>query len=233
MDKYHFIVTHNEILMNMAKHILTKNSPFFCHDSQYPYKFPQRDNLPAMPLDLMSTEEMLTEFDNYEKNQSESKRELESKPEPESGRESEPESRRELESKQKLTTYPPTDDCITLSTIDEIGAPAPVITEASIEIDIYNIIRNATKYCNICQKNFKTGKEKDNHDNRKHYKNETHLCNIAGCDKKYTTISSLKLHKLRNHTEKKYKCKTCNKRYSLMGDLTKHIKSCKGIKYYY
>lgn len=213
MDKYHFIVTHNEILMNMAKDILTKNNPFFCHDSQYPYKFPQRDNLPAMPLDLMSTEEMLAEFDEYEKNHSESKQESESKPE--------------------STTSPPSDDYITKPIIDEIGASGPAITNALSEIDIYNIIRNATKYCNICQKYFKTGKEKDNHDNRKHYKNETHLCNIAGCDKKYTTISSLKLHKLRNHTEKKYKCKTCNKRYSLMGDLTKHIKSCKGIKYYY
>ncbi len=83
-----------------------------------------------------------------------------------------------------------------------------------------------------CLKIFKTPKERANHFARWHCKEKPFICNYGNCSKKYSTKSSLNLHNMRIHGEKKFHCLTllCAAKYAVRGDLTQHIKRKHKIK---
>jgi hypothetical protein len=74
-----------------------------------------------------------------------------------------------------------------------------------------------------CGKTFITRKEQQNHIAR-HSSEPKFYCEFPGCSCKYTTKSSLDLHVVRIHGDKKYKCDLCDERYSVRGDLNQHMK---------
>ena len=80
------------------------------------------------------------------------------------------------------------------------------------------------KECPYCKKKIIGNLEL--HFKRKHIpakEQELFFCGIDGCDKTYTTKSSLNLHITRCHKEKLYDCEYCSKSYALPGDLNRHI----------
>jgi KRAB domain-containing zinc finger protein len=83
--------------------------------------------------------------------------------------------------------------------------------------------QTSKKYeCNPCNKLFCSKSELENHRNRKHGGIKIYACDHHRCSGSYTTKASLKVHQLRMHGEKKYKCLECNLKFSMKGDLNQH-----------
>lgn len=80
------------------------------------------------------------------------------------------------------------------------------------------------KECALCQKGFKSKKQRDTHIDRKHNFTKTFECSFAECKESYTSRSSLNLHFLRKHREAKFVCADldCDKKYSMECDLNQH-----------
>ena len=85
--------------------------------------------------------------------------------------------------------------------------------------------------CDICEKVFSTIVKLKKHYNNNHKNSDNTLpqCNI--CFKSFQAVKISKLHMKSVHGGKRYKCKSCSKSFTQLGNLNKHIYTIhKGFK---
>ena len=86
--------------------------------------------------------------------------------------------------------------------------------------------------CEICEKTFSTNHIKNQHIRNAHGKVEIFTCNV--CNKTFGKNHQLTLHQKYYHQEgpRPYKCDSCEKSFTLAGNLKKHILTHEGQRNY-
>lgn len=104
--------------------------------------------------------------------------------------------------------------------------PIDEIKKESIKILLRRTITHNRCPVADCHKIFSTHKELQNHDARNHQTEKPFTCDEINCLKCYSTKSSLDLHKIRIHGDKRYQCffLGCEEEYAIRGDLNQHLK---------
>lgn len=82
--------------------------------------------------------------------------------------------------------------------------------------------------CKSCKREFKHQAHLDNHILLVHTRDRGYSCEC--CDKNFTTLEALHVHKEVHKVEKKHQCHICNKSFIMMSSLTDHLRTHTGEK---
>ncbi|XP_047513229.1 gastrula zinc finger protein XlCGF57.1-like [Pieris napi] len=82
--------------------------------------------------------------------------------------------------------------------------------------------------CKSCKREFKHQAHLDNHILLVHTRDRGYSCDC--CDKNFTTLEALHVHKEVHKVEKKHQCHICNKSFIMMSSLTDHLRTHTGEK---